>query len=148
MNVYCKVGGAGATFGFVVLMAFMAKSKRYKTLGRLALPAAFCSINEPIVFGTPIILNPILFIPFVVIPVFSILFAYVLTILGIVPIPPGITTPIGTPVILQGLMQGDWRIAALQGVLCVFSLIGWYPFFKIIDKNALKDEEASENTAI
>lgn len=53
---YTSVGGAGGTLGLCFLMFFLAKSKRYKTLGKIALPAGCCGINEPVIFGTPIVL--------------------------------------------------------------------------------------------
>lgn len=61
--VYILLGGSGATLGLNLLMLFRAKSQRFKTLGKLAIPAGICGINEPILFGTPIILNPIMAIP-------------------------------------------------------------------------------------
>lgn len=58
-DFFCNYGGGGSTLGLVILMAFTGKSNRIKTLGRLSLPAAIFGINEPIIFGLPIVLNPI-----------------------------------------------------------------------------------------
>ena len=57
---YASLGGAGGTAGLCVLMFFLAKSQRYKTLGKLALPIGLCGINEPITFGVPMVMNTIM----------------------------------------------------------------------------------------
>src|SRR5699024_5567459 len=62
-NSFVVMGGSGATIGLAILLLFFSKSKRYKTLGKISLPPAIFGINEPIIFGTPMVLNPFMFVP-------------------------------------------------------------------------------------
>ncbi|MCF6097598.1 PTS transporter subunit EIIC [Thermovorax subterraneus] len=137
---YTLLGGSGATLGLNLLMMFKAKSQRFKTLGKLAIAAGICGINEPIIFGTPIILNPLMAIPFILTPIVLSVIAYVATAIGIVPPLMGAMMPLGTPIIVSGILQGSWRIAALQVVLVLVSALIYYPFFKIADNNAYEEE--------
>ena len=92
-NVYAGMSGAGITLGLAILMAFVAKSERYKTVGRISVvPGIFC-INEPVVFGTPIMFNVTMIIPFISLPIISIFLAYGLTSLGILPVLSGVQLP-------------------------------------------------------
>ena len=139
-NLYSGVGGSGGTLALCILFAFFAKSKRYKTLGKMALPANCFSINEPVIFGTPLVMNPKFVIPFICVPVVSITIGYVCTALGIVPPANGAILGPGFPPFVTGLMEGSWKIAALQLVLLIISLFMYYPFFKAADKEAYKEE--------
>lgn len=138
---FVSVGGAGTGLGLATVMAFFSKSKRYKTLGKLALPGAIFGINEPLIFGTPIILNPFMFVPFVGAPLVSGTLAYFLMSSGIVPITNGFMTPVGTPVIVNALMQGSIIFVFVQLIIIVTSVIIYYPFFRKIDRDAYKDEQ-------
>src|SRR5699024_11677504 len=73
---FVVIGGSGATIGLAILLLFFSKSKRYKTLGKISLPPAIFGINEPIIFGTPMVLNPFMFVPFVFVPIIISIFAY------------------------------------------------------------------------
>ncbi|AGF57029.1 PTS system cellobiose-specific IIC component [Clostridium saccharoperbutylacetonicum] len=137
-------GGAGATIGLVILLTYFSKSKQYKALGKMVLIPSLFNINEPVVFGLPCMLNPVLFIPFLFTPVLLIALAYVLTVMGILPISNGIGAPIGTPLVITGLFNGGWRLALYQVVSIFISLAIYYPFFKIIDKRAFEEEKAAE----
>lgn len=138
---FISLGGAGAALGLSIVMAFMTKSKRYKTLGRLAFPGTLFGINEPLIFGTPIILNPYMFIPFVVAPLINGSLIYFLMYSGIVPLTNGFLTPLGTPVFVNGLLQGSIIFAVLQLIGIVISALLYYPFVKKIDRDALRDEQ-------
>lgn len=139
-NIYGGMTGAGITIGLVILMIFRAKSQQYKTLGKLSIvPGIFC-INEPVIFGTPIVLNPFLIIPFILVPTISIFVAYFLTQLGILPILSGLQLPWSMPPIISGFMLGGWRVALYQAVLIVVSVIIYYPFFRALDKKTFEDE--------
>ncbi|MFV0395748.1 MAG: PTS sugar transporter subunit IIC [Coprobacillaceae bacterium] len=140
-NTY-NFGGAGMTISLCVLMIFIAKSQRYKTLGKLALPANIFYINEPVIFGTPMVLNTTMLIPFILAPVVTILLAYGLTAVGILPVLIGYQIPWSMPPIISGFIQGGWQVALFQ-VFCLFLTFAiYYPFFKIIDKQACAEENA------
>lgn len=138
-----RITGSGITIGIVVAMLF-ARSKQFKTLGKLALPAAIFNINEPILFGTPIVLNPVLFLPFIVVPVVAAVGSYLAIQSGLVPYYGGITVPWTTPPIISGLITGGWRTALLQAAILVWSVVGYYPFIKKMDADNLALEQAKE----
>ncbi|TZE81341.1 PTS sugar transporter subunit IIC [Calorimonas adulescens] len=137
---FINLGGAGAMLGLAFVL-LRAKSKRYRTLGKLALAPALCCINEPLIFGLPVVMNPTFFIPFLVAPVVIGLLAYFLISIGILPTVTGITVPLGTPVILSGFIVGGWRSALYQVVATIISGLIYWPFFRIVDNQAYEEEK-------
>ena len=139
------IGGAGCTIGLGILMAFRAKSAYAKNLGKTAfLPVVF-NINEPVIFGAPIVLNPTLMIPFVVSPMVCAIIAYVCTAMGLVS-----RVSVSAPWTLPGPIGaylatgGDWRAAVLNIVLIVVSVVIYYPFFKMWDADLLAEENKKD----
>ncbi|OOM77232.1 lichenan permease IIC component [Clostridium puniceum] len=149
-SVYALCGGSGATLGLCIYMALKAKSQQYKTLGRLAVLSNFCGINEPIVFATPMVLNPYMAIPWICTPLLASILGYILTYINVVP---RLTTivPLGTPVLMSGFLAGGvdgWRVALVQILIIVVSALIYLPFFNIIDKKSYMNElEAGKNSA-
>lgn len=139
-RTFTAVGGAGATIGLGLLLLF-AKSKRYKTLGKLAIIPVLTGINEPLLFGLPIVLNFKLLIPLIVAPLVTSALGLFATFIGLIPRLYGVGAPTGTPVILTGLIEGGWKVALFQVFLIFVSLAIWYPFFKIIDRDAIAVEK-------
>jgi PTS system cellobiose-specific IIC component len=139
MNFYRVFTFGGTVLGLAILM-LRARSVRFKTLGKLSIIPALFGITEPIIFGTPLVLNPLLAIPFIFGNVISLILAYIATLAGFLPKLTGISVPTGVPVGVQGLVMGGWRIAVFQLVLVLLSIALWYPFFKITDNKALKEE--------
>ena len=133
-------GGVGSLFSLAILMTFLSKSKRYKTLGKLSLPTTFFFINEPLMFGIPVVLNPILFIPLVFITPILAVFTYCMMAMHIVPIPIGIQLPWTTPPVFYGFLQGSYKIALLEVVNIILAGLMWYPFFKKMDHHAYLQE--------
>lgn len=135
-----SLGGVGNTIGLCICMMLFAKSKRFKMLGRMGIaPALFC-INEPIVFGAPIVMNPMLLIPFIAAPIITSVITYFSMAIGLVPYIAGLQLPWTTPIILFGFLECGIAGAILQIFLIVISVLIYYPFFKVVDKNALRDE--------
>lgn len=139
-NTY-QFGGAGMTISLCILMVFVARSQRYKALGKLALPANIFYINEPIIFGAPIVLNVTLIIPFILAPLVTQILAYVLTSVGILPVLIGYQIPWSMPPIISGFIQGGWQVALYQVFSIFLTFAIYYPFFKIIDKQACMEEK-------
>ena len=140
----CNFGGGGSTLGLVIMMAFLGKSSRIKQLGRLSLPAAIFGINEPIIFGLPIVLNPIMAIPFIFVPVINTVISTVLTYIGIIPIIGGAQLPWTTPIFFSGyLVSGSWVTSFVQLGLLAIDMLVYYPFLKMLDKKYLADEANS-----
>ncbi|MBR4162312.1 MAG: PTS sugar transporter subunit IIC [Solobacterium sp.] len=139
-----NIGGSGCAIGLCLAMFIAAKSERYKALSKISLPAGLCGISEPMVFGVPMVLNPIMLIPMLVVPIITFLLGYVAMRIGLVPYLCGVGPSLGTPMILYGfLAYGGWQGAILQAVLIAVSTICWLPFFKIIDNQAVAEEKAA-----
>ena len=139
-----NLGGSGATIGLVILMFLFAKSKQYKSFSKVAFPCGIFSVNEPVIFGTPIILNPIMLIPFIICPVILVVLGYILIKFGIVVAPIGMLGVGSMPPLISGIMQGSVSWGIFQLVAVAISVVIYYPFFKIIDKQALENEQISE----
>ena len=139
-----NLGGSGATIGLVILMFFKAKSEQYKSFGKLTLPCGIFSVNEPVIFGLPVILNPIMLIPFILCPIVLVCLGYALIQFGIVTAPIGILGLGSMPPLISGIMQGSLSWGIFQLVAVVISIIIYYPFFKMADNEALKEEMAGE----
>lgn len=144
-NVYAGATGTGIMMGLIICMTFFAKSKQYKTIGRISLVPDIFSVAEPAIFGIPIVLNVTLLLPLVLVPTVSIFVAFFMTKLGLLPILSGLQLPWSTPVVLQGFLLGGWRVALYQVVLLLFSTVAYYPFFKVLDKKAYTAELAQES---
>ncbi|WP_326975068.1 PTS sugar transporter subunit IIC [Caproicibacter sp. BJN0012] len=144
---YVIFSGAGVTIGLTLLMAFRAKSQQYKMLGRLALPTAIFNINEPITFGTPVVLNPVIGPFYILTPLITATIAYVATAIGLVPRLSGVQIPWPTPIIFSGILEGSWRIAVLQVVLVIVSVAIYSIPFKKLEKKAYETENRGEDTA-
>lgn len=139
------IGGSGATIGLAILLATVSKSSYGKTLGRTSIVSSIFNINEPIIFGAPIVLNPILIPPFIIVPVVNSSIAYLCTSMGLVnkvtSTPPWtLPGPIGAFL----ATNGDYRAAILNIVLIISSAVIYYPFFKAYDKKLLEDEKNGE----
>lgn len=141
-DFFCNFGGGGSTLGLVIMMAFLAKSERMKVLGRLSLPAGIFGINEPIIFGLPIVLNPIMIIPFILSPIANTVIAYLATISGFIPVTSGIQLPWTTPIGFSGyLITGSFKAVILQLGLLVLNMAIYYPFMKLLDNQYLEEEK-------
>ncbi|MDP9751121.1 PTS sugar transporter subunit IIC [Thermoanaerobacter pentosaceus] len=137
------LGGIGATLGLVILMTFFAKSAYFKALGKLALIPGIFGINEPIMFGMPIVLNPIMFIPFVLVPVIDTLIVYLSMYSGLVSYPRMAMLSTGTPVFLDAFLQVGVKGIILEIVLILTNMAIYFPFFKLEDNRHYGEEHSS-----
>lgn len=137
-------GGCGCTLGLVIIMFFTARSQRYKTFAKIVFPCGIFNINEPLVYGMPLMMNFTFIIPFIVTPILSLLIAYGAIALGLMPVPTGIIGMNAMPIFIYGVIQGSWRIGVYQIITTVLSCVIWYPFFKAADEQALAEEQAAE----
>ena len=145
LDSFLILSGSGITFGVVVAMLFAAKSKQYKALGKVAAFPAIFNVNEPVVFGFPIVMNPVMFLPFVLVPVLAALIVYMSIAVGFMQPFAGVTLPWSTPAIISGFMVAGWQGAVIQIVILAMSAFVYFPFVKFQDKiaynNELKNEE-------
>lgn len=140
-NVFMQIGGSGSTLPLVLMLIMFTKSKQLKALGLLALPASIFNINEPIIFGLPIVLNPVMFLPWMITTPIIALVSYTLMSLGFVAITNGVMIPWTTPVFLSGYLVSGISGAVLQGLILAIAFIIYYPFVKAVDKHMVKKEE-------
>lgn len=136
--------GSGITIGIVVYLLWKAKSQQYKQLGKISVFPAIFNINEPILFGVPIVLNPILALPFIAVPVLSAIIEYFAIASGLCPLYTGIMAPWTTPPIISGFIIGGWKTALLQAIIITMSVAIYFPFIKKIDEMAYAQEKVGE----
>ena len=144
-NAYVSVGGSGFTLGLVIMCIFLAKSEQLKAIGKASIVPGLFNINEPVIFGMPVVYNPILAIPFVLVPIVTGVVAYLAITTGLVG--PNIAQqPWPTPIFLSGIIGtgGDWRALVLQVVNLTISVVIWYPFFKMYDKKLVEEQKQHE----
>ena len=144
---FVKVGGSGATFGLCLLLLFAAKSKQFRALGKLSIGPEIFTINESIIFGMPIVLNPIMIVPFLLTPLVLSIVAYFSMSTGLVPLTNGVNIPWTTPPVISGFLVSGWRGAVLNIVQIALSAAIYFPFFKIADNLAVKQELKNEEQA-
>lgn len=144
-NLFATYGGAGSTLSLLIVAVLIAKSKRLKQLSKLSILPAIFGINEPVIYGLPIVLNPILMVPFILVPTINIIISYITMNIGLVPIPNGVIMPWTTPPIVSGFLSSNWQGAVLQIFLIALGCLIYYPFVVAIDKNNLIQEEELAN---
>ena len=133
-------GGVGSTLALSFLMTFFSRSKKNRTIGKISLPMGIFFINEPILFGFPIILNVFMFIPFIMIPLISGIMTILAMQSGLIPYAVGYDVPWTTPPVISGLIQGGWRLALWQVFMFAVQVAMWYPFFRIADAKEYEEE--------
>ncbi|MGX6978000.1 PTS sugar transporter subunit IIC [Vagococcus elongatus] len=137
----------GLALGLVLLM-LRAKSKQYREVGKISLIPALFGITEPVIFGTPLVLNFDLAVPFITNNTISLIFAYVLTRVGIVARFKGVQAIFGLPLGVHGAVQGSISIILLQlFIQLILSPLLWYPWFKRVDNRTYKQEQEAEKAA-
>ncbi|MGL4534874.1 MAG: PTS sugar transporter subunit IIC [Weissella cibaria] len=141
MDQFITVTGSGMTIGLVIFMLVRAKSVQMKILGKLEIVPALFNINEPILFGLPLVLNPLLAIPFILTPLVSGFATYAVIAMGIIPPFNGMYVPWTTPAIVSGLIVGGWQGALWQAVMLVMTGFMYYPFARKYDKVLLAEEQ-------
>ena len=138
------IGGTGATLIITYMFALMSKSKELKAVGRAsAIPVSF-GVNEPILFGAPLILNPIFFLPFIITPILNVwLFKFFVDVLGmnafIYNLPWTTPGPIG---LYMGTGFAALSLVLIAAIL-VLDFVCYYPFFKVYDAQKVAEEASS-----
>lgn len=131
-------------FALALLLLLLCRSKHLKSVGKIAIVPGFFGISEPMKFGIPMVLNPVLFIPMTLAPVISIAMAYFATLLNMIPRANGVTFPWNIP-FFSGLVVGDWRTGVLQILQVIVVMALYYPFIKYLDKQNLLDEQTLQD---
>lgn len=140
------LGGCGCTIGLVILMTFFAKSERYKSFGKVVLPCGIFGVNEPVVFGLPLMLNVMMLIPFMLTPIVVVTIGYFLMKAGIISPVIGALGLGNLPPFFHGLVGGSVSFGIYELAAVLISMAIYYPFFKVLDKQALQEEMTEEQT--
>ncbi|MGI2801051.1 PTS sugar transporter subunit IIC, partial [Photobacterium damselae] len=145
-SFYICVGGSGST----LVLAFLylrSRSVHLKTIGKLSVIPAIFNINEPLIFGSPIVMNPLMFFPLIVIPMVNATLAYFALHLNLVQKMIAMA-PWTTPAPIGAMISAAWdyRAFILVLVLMLVDTVLWYPFFKAYEKQ-LTDQEQLDSTA-
>lgn len=139
---FVHIGGTGATIAAVIVIIFWIRSREIKDIGKVSLGPAIFNINEPVIFGLPIVMNPLLIIPFVLTPIVIILTTYFSMSLGLVAKPIGVAVPWTTPPIISGyLATGSISGAVIQIINIGIGILIWLPFLLVLDRQALSKEK-------
>ena len=135
-----SLGGSGNLIGLAISM-LTAKSERYKSLAKISTVPCLFNISEPMMFGVPVVLNPIFLIPMVLSTPICSLVAWGLCKLGFAnSINPAVMAPWVMPKFISGFMSGGVKLLAVVLICTVISVVLYYPFFKVADNEALKEE--------
>ncbi|WP_318358215.1 PTS sugar transporter subunit IIC [Enterobacter sp.] len=143
--VFMCLGGTGATLGLVLAM-LRSRSKMYKSVGKLSLPSAIFCINEPVIFGCPIVFNPLLMIPFTLTPMILCTATYSLMYFDIIG-RPVLQIPWTMPPIFAAWFVTGGNIPAVIWSVCtiVISALVYLPFFKIAERRQMEKEAAAQD---
>src|SRR5690625_3818128 len=141
------MGGSGMTLAVIILIFMIGRSRQLKELGKLGCPAGIFNVNEPIIFGLPIIMNPLIIIPWLVAPVVVTVITYFAMSSGLVPPPAGIIVPWTTLPILNGFLAtgNAWQGAVLQAFNLFVVVVIWWPFLKLLDKSYYESEQTEQS---
>lgn len=142
-DLFVYIGGSGATLALVVAMLFRAESQQMKQLGRLSVGPGIFNINEPITFGMPIVMNPLMIVPFILAPLAITIISFIAMSTGLVAKPAGIAVPWTMPPLIGGYLATGGKISGLvlQLVNFLVAFAIYYPFFKMWDKQKLAEEK-------
>lgn len=146
LDSYVNLGGSGATICLIIAIYIVSKNKANKTIANLGLAPGLFNINEPVQFGLPMVLNPIYFIPFLLVPIVFAIIGYVFTAIGIVP-KIVLLAPWTTPPILGAIMStSSIRGAIIPIVNIIVGTLIYIPFVAMSDKR-LAEEASGESLA-
>jgi PTS system cellobiose-specific IIC component len=139
-------GGLG--LGLVLLM-LRAKSKQYREIGKISIGPALFGITEPVIFGTPLVLNFKLAVPFITNNTIALILAYVLTKIGVVSRFTGVTSIFGLPIGFHAAVEGRVSIIIMQLLIqLVLSPLLWYPWFRSMDNETYNLEQSMDEESI
>ena len=139
-----KPGGCGATFGLLIASYLVARSQQMKTITRLGTVPGLFNINEPIIFGLPIVFNPYMIVPFCLAQLAVMLIAYGAIAVGFMAPFSAIQVPWTTPPIIAGFLMNGWQGAVVQIAGLAAATAIYFPFVKAQDKAFYKEEQGEE----
>ena len=145
VNTFGLIGGSGCTLCLLIATFLFSKNKTSKTIAGLAIGPGIFNINEPVIYGYPIVYNLPLMIPFVLVPDLFMIITYFATTMGLIN-PCVVMVPWTTPVFLSGFLAtaGDFRAVILQVILVVLGVAIYLPFMKVHERVQAQQAAAEE----
>lgn len=140
-DVFMKPGGCGATFGLLIAGWLICRSEQIRTIIKLGTVPGFFNINEPIIFGLPIVFNPYLLVPFCLAMWVAMLVTYFSITIGFMAPFGAVQVPWTTPPVIAGLLLNGIPGAIIQIIIIAASTAIYFPFLKAQDNAALKEEQ-------
>lgn len=140
------MGGTGATLVVPFMFMWLTKSKRNRAIGRASVVPTFFGVNEPILFGAPLVLNPIFFIPFIFAPIANVwIFKFFIETLGMNSFTANL--PCTTPAPLGLVLGTNFQVLSfiLAALLIVVDVVIYYPFLKVYDEQILEEERSGKS---
>lgn len=140
------MGGTGATLVVPFMFMWLTKSKRNRAIGRASVVPTFFGVNEPILFGAPLVLNPIFFIPFIFAPIANVwIFKFFIETLGMNSFTSNL--PWTTPAPLGLVLGTNFQVLSfiLAALLIVVDVVIYYPFLKVYDEQILEEERSGKS---
>ena len=140
------MGGTGATLVVPFMFMWLTKSKRNRAIGRASVVPTFFGVNEPILFGAPLVLNPIFFVPFIFAPIANVwIFKFFVDTLGMNSFTSNL--PWTTPGPLGIVLGTNFQVLSfiLAALLVVVDVIIYYPFVKVYDEQILEEERSGKS---
>jgi len=149
LNTFVYMGGSGVGIAIVIAVLIASRSKSSRMIGKMSVAPGLFNINEPVLFGLPIVLNPVFLVPFVLGPVACLTIAYIATAVGFVP-PVAYVAPWTTPPILSGLFATGfaWQAPVIQVINIAVSVLIYMPFIKLADTIEKKKEDLAKAEAL
>ena len=140
-DMYMSMGGSGVTIGLLIAIFIVTKKREdMKAITKLSLAPGIFNINEPVIFGMPIVLNPMLAIPFVITPLVTGTIGYIATVSGFAA-KAYVYTPWPTPPLISGFLAtgGNWGAVITQAICIVVSVLIYLPFVKIMENQKVAE---------
>ncbi|VEI68303.1 PTS sugar transporter subunit IIC [Serratia rubidaea] len=142
---YLLIGGVGSTLPLAFLL-LRSRAVHLRSIGKMGVVPSIFNINEPILFGAPIIMNPVFFLPFILVPMINATFAYIATKLGWVAQVVSLT-PWTTPAPIGASWAANWALSPL--LMCLFcmvlSALMYYPFLKAYERTLIRQEQEKQS---
>ena len=140
VDMFAKAGGCGMTMGLVIAAYLTAKSEQLRSLNKMATVPSLFNINEPIIFGLPIVFNGYMLIPFILVPIIAVTITYFAMVIGFMSPMGAVQVPWTAPPIIAGLLLAGWQGAVVQIITLAISVLVYLPFTRRMDKEMPKEE--------
>ncbi len=143
IDIFVKFGGVGITLGLIIAILIVGRSRQLRSISKLSLVPGIFNINEPVIFGLPIVYNPIMLVPFILVPAIAYTLIYVSISIGFIAPFTAVQVPWTMPPILSGFILSGFAGALLQVIIIAMSTLVYLPFVKIMDKQLVETEQAA-----